>query len=351
MQLGAAMVAFLVTAGVGLTAVAGPDGRPLEATTAVLALALAVGFVTAAAVERRLQGDLHALRSQVLGRSLLLVVAGIGLDVALASGAARGLGMPLAMDAVGTILVGVLCGPLAGALTGAAAALVTGALPEPLGIAGAGLFAPVGAMTGILAGVVGGNGVLRPRPGARIRALLGSLGALAIVAVPLALNAWAVWPELSDVPLLATEGAGGPATALGWIASFVAVGALVGGAWRLVLERDAAVPLVVAAGMLIGIATALARWLLAGAVAGSAAPLAVAPVADALAATAGVRDALLGALLLVEPVDRAIATLAAFVAITAIPVTTRDRFPQGAALVADDDDFALRVRGSMRASR
>ena len=54
-------------------------------------------------------------------------------------------------------------------------------------------------------------------------------------------------------------------------------------------------------------------------------------------------SAILGATLITDPLDRILSCLAVYVVVAAIAVGTRARFPQAEWIVADDDDFALRV--------
>lgn len=70
--------------------------------------------------------------------------------------------IPIYLDSIGTILVGVLAGPLAGGLTGLLSNLIWSISPSPSGAASfVAWFAPVAAVVGILAGVFGGRGWFR----------------------------------------------------------------------------------------------------------------------------------------------------------------------------------------------
>jgi energy-coupling factor transport system substrate-specific component len=107
-----------------------------------------------------------AARSRHLGTATLtLIPVAIAINIAVGSIVSY-LHLPIYLDSIGTVLVGVLCGPLAGALTGLLANLVWSILPLPGGggptIA---FFAPVAGVIGLMAGFWGGRGVFRLRAG------------------------------------------------------------------------------------------------------------------------------------------------------------------------------------------
>jgi len=97
--------------------------------------------------------------------TLTLIPVAIAINIAVGSIVSY-LHLPIYLDSIGTVLVGVLCGPLAGALTGLLANLVWSILPLPGGggptIA---FFAPVAGVIGLMAGFWGGRGVFRLRAG------------------------------------------------------------------------------------------------------------------------------------------------------------------------------------------
>ena len=97
--------------------------------------------------------------------TLALIPVAIAINIAMGSIVAY-LRLPIYLDSIGTVLVGVLCGPLAGALTGLLSDLIWSILPLPGGggptIA---FFAPVGGVIGLMAGFWASRGVFRLRPG------------------------------------------------------------------------------------------------------------------------------------------------------------------------------------------
>jgi energy-coupling factor transport system substrate-specific component len=96
--------------------------------------------------------------------------------------------LPVYLDSLGTVLVGVLAGPLAGAVTGILSNLVWGLA---LGAASSIPFAITAAVIGLLAGIFGRLGVFRTSGGAVAVLRVGLAGALtglvaAIVSAPIA---------------------------------------------------------------------------------------------------------------------------------------------------------------------
>lgn len=117
------------------------------------------------------------------------------MGVAIALNAAVGqlvgnvLKLPLYVDSIGTVLVGVLAGPLAGVVTGVLSNVVWGlALPNASTTIP---FAITSAVIGLLAGIAGGRGVFATRRGPGGGLLVAVIGFLvglvaAVVSAPIA---------------------------------------------------------------------------------------------------------------------------------------------------------------------
>lgn len=119
-------------------------------------------------------------RSAVIGAQVWsLLAVGVGLNLVFGSLIAL-FKIPLYLDSLGTVLVGVLCGPLAGALAGICGVALLG-LTSPTALA----FSPVAAVVGLAAGLASKLGAFRRIPTAVVAGgLTGVLGAAA--AAPIA---------------------------------------------------------------------------------------------------------------------------------------------------------------------
>jgi hypothetical protein len=96
--------------------------------------------------------------------TLTLMAVAIAINVAVGS-ITFALRLPIYLDSIGTVLVGVLAGPWAGALTGLLSNIIWSILPIPGGAGpNAAFFAPVAAVIGLMAGFWGAQGVFRLRP-------------------------------------------------------------------------------------------------------------------------------------------------------------------------------------------
>src|SRR5690348_4366063 len=123
----------------------------------VLAIALIVGFIAYAVVEWLQTKRLDSIASQFSTRTIVLMPFAIAMNIVLGQTVATALKLPVYLDSIGTILVGVLAGPFAGAATGLLSNLAWTFLlaGTPFGSPFAWPFAIVAAEIGLLAGVFG----------------------------------------------------------------------------------------------------------------------------------------------------------------------------------------------------
>jgi len=139
-------------------------------------VAVLVGVVLVAIIGRR---------SRDLSTSTLsLMPVAIAINIAVGA-IAVALRVPIYLDSIGTVLVGVLAGPWAGALTGLLSNLIWSILPVPGGAGPtAAFFAPVAGVIGLMAGFWASQGVFNLRTDdervGRFLALAAGIGAAAI---------------------------------------------------------------------------------------------------------------------------------------------------------------------------
>ena len=99
------------------------------------------------------RGRLDSITSQFRHRVIVLIPIAIAINIILGQTVSAALKVPIYLDSIGTILVGVLAGPIAGALTGGLANLIwTYVLPAPFHSDFAAPFFIVAVEIGLLAG-------------------------------------------------------------------------------------------------------------------------------------------------------------------------------------------------------
>jgi hypothetical protein len=259
-------------------------------------------------------------------RVIALMPAAIAINIVLGYTVQTILKLPIYLDSIGTILVGVLAGPIAGALTGILSNLIWQYAP---GIGGGtiGPYAVVAGVIGLLAGVWGYLGVFRPRPASG-----GVLyGAAILGAAIVAFLAWRIYssPVYGGDPSIGGYGPGVYVVigAIGVIAT-LAVAAFI------VYRRDAGGAWVAAAGALTGIIAAVVSApisaYLFGGVTGSGTDLIVAALRQG---GADVFNASLGQGLFSDPIDKTITSFIVFMIISSLSPRIVARFPLGDRLV------------------
>ena len=124
----AALVAFVVVAAAGVVLAAGSrtPARPIPVTFAYQAVADVAGAHPGRRAARRPSpctssssgsrpARIASVDGQFTTRTLMLMPIAIALNIILGQTVAAALKIPIYLDSIGTILVGVLAGPLAGA--------------------------------------------------------------------------------------------------------------------------------------------------------------------------------------------------------------------------------------------
>jgi len=349
---GAATAATVLTGLAALgtfDATPGPSGVPAGANSfmLVLAVGLLVGFVVYAVVEWLQTRRLDSLARQFDTRTIVLIPIAIAINVVLGQTVGAALKLPVYLDSIGTILVGVLAGPIAGAATGLLSNLAWTFMlaGSPFGSPYAWPFAIVAAEIGLLAGVFGYAGVFRSRP--RTPPAQLAVGLLAAVVILGGLAWYGILPyyrglcaDIAARPGGTTSGfcfqlfADGPIDpmflALGIGLAAIVVIALVALVVRLAGDRDLGVVYVLVAGAACGVASALISAPIAalvfGGVTGSGTDLLVAAFQQA---GSDLQTAVLQQSLISDPIDKTITYLIVFTILGAVSRRVAARFPQG----------------------
>ena len=350
--LAAAAVALLAgLATLGTLDTTADDNGIAAGARAVAALgfaAAAVGVVAYGAVEWLQTRRLDSIGRQFGTRTIVLMPFAIAMNIVLGQTMAYALRLPIYFDSVGTVLVGVLAGPVAGAATGVLSNLAWTFLlaGTPFGSPYAWPFAVVAAEIGFVAGLVGGTGLLRTRPGTPIPTLLAAvaaaialLGGLAVVGVvpfyrqlcataegaPSALWSPSLSPSGDVVPL---------GVVLGIFALALVGLALLGFLLRLAMNRDVGAVATLVTGAVCGVISALIAAPIAalvfGGVSGAGTDILVFAF---LQAGSDLQTAVVQQALLSDSIDKALTYVLVFVLLASTSRRVIARFPQGARLI------------------
>jgi hypothetical protein len=348
----AGIIAFFVALVIGL-AVAGPlDLTPDETTglvaagntlIAVFVVALLVGFVAYAATEYAQTKRFESISRQFDTRTIVLIPIAIAINIILGQTVSAALKVPIYLDSIGTILVGVLAGPIAGALTGALANLIwTYVLPAPFHSDYAAPFFIVAVEIGLLAGIFGRFGFFRSRPNTSWDRL--AIGAAIVVAIVAVIGIYGFLPfytnsETNLVELTFFGANTDPVfVILGWIVALILIGALVGLLALLFVRRDLGAAYVFVAGLVCGIISAIISApissLVFGGVTGSGTDLLVAAFQQA---GSDLSTAVLQQGLLSDPIDKTLTFFVVFAILGSLSRRFTARFPQGEQAVGLED--------------
>jgi len=262
---------------------------------------------------------------QFTTRVIVLMPIAIAINIALGYTVQTVLKLPIYVDSIGTILVGVLAGPLAGALTGILSNLIWQYAPGIGSGSNIGPFAVNAGVIGFMAGIWGYLGVFRSRPAKGLGLAAPAGIAVAIIALLAA--------RMYTIPNYSDPNNGYP----GWVyGAIVVIGivAAIAVAGFIFLRRDAAGAWVALAGAVTGIVAAVVSAPIAayvfGGVTGSGTDVIVAALRQG---GADVYNASLGQGLFSDPIDKTITSFVVFVILGRISVRFLARFPLGERLV------------------
>ncbi|MGI8658055.1 MAG: hypothetical protein ACR2K4_04700 [Candidatus Limnocylindria bacterium] len=302
------------------------------------AIALVMAFLVYAAVEYAQTGGFASIASQFDTRTIVLMPIAVAINIILGATVANALKLPIYLDSIGTILVGALAGPVAGALTGFLTnTLWTYVIPPPFQNGPAAAFGIVAVVIGVLAGLAGRAGWLRPRPNrSPVELAIGGLIALAIV-IGLGVYAYTRFygttfeffnPDNDNLLF----------TILGWLVGLIFVAFVVGFAALLFIRRDLTVAYVTVAGVVTGLIAALISAPIGanvfGGVTGGGTDFLVAAFRQA---GADLQTATFQQGLLSDPVDKLVTFFVVYLIVSAMARRTKARFPQGERLIEEGE--------------
>jgi hypothetical protein len=341
----AALAVFLVATYLVATTAGRFDALPdpetfiNQVTADSLALATIIGLIAGAAVYFLLEyvqtGRLASIEREFTTRTFVLMPIAIALNIVLGAAVANALRIPIYLDSIGTILVGVLCGPIAGALTGALAnVLWSYVIPPPFQSGPAAAFAVTAVAIGVIAGLAGRAGLLRPRPDRPSRQLaIGGLVTAGLI-VGMAVLAYLGYREIIGEVALAPETGNVVLLVLAWIAIGIVVATVVGLFALLFLRRDLTAAYVAVLGVGTGIIAALISAPIAagvfGGVTGAGTDFLVLAFRQA---GADVQAATVGQGLISDPIDKVATFFVVYLILGAMARRTKARFPQGERLL------------------
>lgn len=265
------------------------------------------------------------ISGQFTTRVIVLMPVAIAINIVLGYTIQTVLHLPIYMDSIGTIFVGVLAGPLAGLATGVLTNLIWQYAPV-IGGGTIGPFAITAGVIGLLAGLWGYLGVYRSRPASGTQLIVAALVAAAIViivAFPIFNNPAYTDPNIGGYPSWVFTAA---------IAIAIVMAIVVAG--FIYLKRDLAGLWVAVAGVVTGIVAAFVSAPIAaivfGGVTGSGTDLIVAALRQG---GSDVYQASLGQGLFSDPIDKLITSFIVFIVLSNLSARYLARFPLGDRLI------------------
>jgi energy-coupling factor transport system substrate-specific component len=330
------LVIGVMVAGAVDTTVEESTGLIVGRNTLILVFGIAVlaGLIAYALVEYAQTRRFESISSQFDTRTIVLIPIAIAINIILGQTVAAALKVPIYLDSIGTILVGVLAGPIAGAVTGGLANLIwTYVLPAPFHSDFAAPFFIVAVEIGLLSGIFGRLGFFRSRPNSPTSQL--AIGVIVVAAVIAAIGFWGLPKELTFFAPVAA-GAEGPSplfVVLGWLVAVLLVGSGIALIAYLVIRRDIGVAYVFVAGLICGVLSAIISAPISaslGGVTGSGTDLLVAAFQKA---GNTLQESVLKQGLLSDPIDKTVTFVVVFAVLGALSRRFVSRFPQGEAAV------------------
>ncbi len=272
------------------------------------------------------------IRRQFDTRTIVLIPIAIAINIVLGQTVAAALKVPIYLDSIGTIFVGVVAGPVPGMLTGLLANLIwTYVLPAPFNSQFAAPFAIVAVEIGLLAGIFGRFGWFRSRPNTPLPQLV--TGFVIVAAIVVVVFVYGFLPFYADGTLtfFGEQTDVSPVfVLLSWIVLALLIVAIVGFLYLLLARRDLGVAFVFVGGAITGVVSAIISAPIAaivfGGVTGSGTDLLVAAFQQA---GSDLQTAVLQQGLLSDPIDKVLTFFIVFLLLQTLSRRFVARFPQG----------------------
>ncbi len=284
--------------------------------------------------------------AQFSTRVIVLMPVAIAINIVLGYTVQSGLRLPIYLDSIGTILVGVLGGPLAGMLTGILSNLIWQYAPGIGSGSQIGPFAITAGAIGLLAGIWGQLGFFRPRRGRALN-YVGAVVAVVLIGV---MAVYTYSRAYASADSFNSNVFGNQSITFDQSRLFfgVVVVVFVGlVSWALVLRRDVGAVFAISAGLATGIVAALISApvyaFFYGGVTGSGTD---AIVAAFRAGGDSLYQATLKQGLLSDPIDKMITTFVVFFIVGSLSRRFVARFPNGEKVVAPESDAGAAERSA-----
>jgi hypothetical protein len=278
------------------------------------------------------------ISGQFTTRVIVLMPVAIAINIVLGYTIQSVLKLPIYMDSIGTIFVGVLAGPLAGALTGILSNLIWQYAPV-IGGGTIGPFAITAGVIGFLAGIWGYLGVYRSRPASGTQLVVAAVIAALIVLV--------VSYPIFNNPAYTDPNIGGYPSWVFTAAVVIAIVVAIVVAGFIYIKRDLAGLWVAIAGVITGIVAAFVSAPIAaivfGGVTGSGTDLIVAALRQG---GSDVFQASLGQGLFSDPIDKLITSFIVFIVLSNLSTRYLARFPLGDRLIRPEPATATAAAGA-----
>jgi len=265
-------------------------------------------------------------------RTLVLMPIAIAINIVLGQTIASVLKIPIYLDSIGTVLVGVLAGPIPGLVTGLLSnVLWSYVVPPPFHNDFAAPFAITASFIGFFSGLVTQWGFMRSRPNADgMRVILAAIVVLLVLG---AIGFYGFIPFYAGQDFTffnpATQ-ADTLFTILAYVIAILIIGSIVGLIGLLIVRRDLGVAFVAIAGLICGIFSAIISAPIAagvfGGVTGSGTDFLVAAFQQA---GSDLQTAVLKQGLLSDPIDKTVTFFIVFVLLQTLSRRFVARFPQG----------------------